>query len=46
MNSTDILHFWFTELTPKQKYLDYFIIGFSIFITFFCTGFTIWNWNA
>jgi len=34
------------ELTQKQRYLDYFIIGFSIFITFFCTGFTLWNWNA
>lgn len=34
------------ELTKRQVYIDYFIIGFSIFITFFCTGFTIYHWNS
>ena len=33
------------ELTKFQKGVNYFIIVFSMFITFFCTGFTIWHWN-
>lgn len=33
------------ELTPRQRYIDYFIIVLSLFITVFCTSFTIWHWN-
>lgn len=34
------------ELTPRQRYIDYAIIALSLFIMVFCTGFTLWNWNA
>ena len=35
-----------SELTKTQRTVDYFIIGLSIFIMIFCTGFTLWNWNS
>lgn len=34
------------ELTQKQRYIDYALIAVSMFVMVFCTGFTLWNWNA
>lgn len=41
-----IFHLKLCNPTKMQRYVDYFIIGFSLFIMVFCSGFTIWHWNS
>lgn len=40
-----MFHLKLCNPSRNARYLDYFIIGLSVFIMVFCTGFTIWHWN-
>ncbi|CDW90768.1 UNKNOWN [Stylonychia lemnae] len=40
-----IFHLKLCNPSQKEKYIDYFIIGLSLLIMFFCSGYTIWHWK-
>jgi len=41
-----IFHLKLCNPSQTQKYIDYFIIGISLVIMVFCSGYTIYHWNG